>query len=69
MIQHPVQRTEQQLAEIGHQPRQHHLRLGIAEAGVVLDQLRAFGGQHQPGIEEAGERAAFRRHPGHASGG
>ena len=32
------------------------LRLGVAEAGVALEQDRAVGGQHQPGVERAAER-------------
>ena len=38
--------------------RQHGLRLGVAEAAVVLDQARAVGGQHQPGVEHADVRRA-----------
>ena len=42
------------------QPRQHGLRLGVAEAHVELEHLRAVGGQHQPGVEDAVERRAAR---------
>ena len=37
----PVGAAEQQLAEIGHQPRQQRLAFRVAEADVVLQQLRA----------------------------
>ena len=56
--------AEQQLAEIGHQPRQQHLAFGVAEADVVLDQLRPGRGQHQPGVEHAAIGAALGRHAG-----
>ena len=35
---------------------------GIAEADVVLDELRPVGGQHQPGVEHAAKRRAAPRH-------
>ena len=40
------------------QPRQDDLGLGIAEAGVALEQDRAVGGQHQAGVQGAAERRA-----------
>src|SRR5438874_2717822 len=33
-------------------------RLGIAEAAVVLEHLRALGGHHQPRVEHSVERGA-----------
>ena len=39
---------EQELGEIGREARDHDLALGVAEAHVVLDDLRAVGGEHQP---------------------
>ena len=35
------------------QTRQHHLRFRIAEAGVVLKHLRAFGRQHEAAVQHA----------------
>ena len=59
-----LQRREQ----VGHQPRHQRLAFRIAEADVELDQLDAFGGQHQPGVQDAAERRAAvapsRRAPG-----
>ena len=37
--------------QIGLQARQHDLRLGIAETGVVLEHLRALGRQHEAAVE------------------
>ena len=51
-------RRLEQLEQIRPQPRQDRLRLGIAEADVELEHLRAVGGQHQPGVEDAVERHA-----------
>src|SRR5690606_21093446 len=49
-----------QVREIGLQAHQDRLRFRIAEAHVELDHLRhAVGADHQPGIEEAGERRAI----------
>jgi hypothetical protein len=42
-----------------------YLAFGIAEAGIVFDQLRPVCGDHQPGEQHAGERRAAR--PCHAS--
>jgi hypothetical protein len=48
----------QQPAERRLEQREHHLRLGIAEAAVELDDLRPAGGHGQAGVEQAGERRA-----------
>ena len=40
-------------------PHHQHLAFGIAEAGIILDQLRPLGGQHQAGIEHAEIRACL----------
>ena len=55
-------RRHQQFGEIDAQPRQQHLRLGIAEADVELDDLGAVGRQHQADVEEAAERRAVGLH-------
>ena len=34
---------------------QHGLGLGVAEAAVELEHLRAVGGEHQPGVEHAAD--------------
>ena len=34
-------------------PREHHLGLGVAEAGVELDDARTALGHHQPGVDHA----------------
>ena len=54
-------RAQQQVEQVAAQPRQHRLRLGIAEAHVELEHLRPRGGQHQPGVEDAVERRAAAR--------
>ena len=36
----------------------HRLRLGVAEADVVLDEARAVGGEHQPGVQDTDVRRA-----------
>ena len=46
---------EEELGEVGVQPRQHRLGLGVAEAGVELEHLRPIGSHHQPGVEDAVE--------------
>ena len=43
----------EQRQQVGVQPREERLRLGIAEADVELQHLRAVRGQHQPGVEHA----------------
>ena len=55
-------RGEQQREQVGAQPRQHDLRLGIAEADVELEHLRApSGAEHQARVEDAVERRAAAR--------
>jgi len=46
------------------QAHEDHLRLGIAEPGVELEHARPLRGQHQAGVEHAGERPPLGRHPG-----
>ena len=46
------------VGEVAVEQRQHRLRLGIAEAAVELEQPRAVGGEHQPGVEHADVRRA-----------
>ena len=41
----------QQLQQAGLQARQHHLRLGVAEADVVLEHLGSLRSEHQAGVE------------------
>ena len=48
-------RREAELEQVGLEPRQHRLRLGVAEAAVELEHLGPGGGQHQPGVEDAVE--------------
>ena len=38
--------------EVGGEAQEHHLAVGVAEADVVLDELRALVGDHQPGVEQ-----------------
>ena len=54
-------RRQQQLEQVRAQARQHDLRLGIAEAHVELEHLRAVRAEHQPGVEDAVERRAAAR--------
>ena len=42
--------------------RQHDLRLGVAEAGVELDDPRAARGDREADVEQAGERRAAPAH-------
>ena len=53
---------EEELGQVGAQPRQHRLRLGVAEAGVELEHLRALGADHQAGVEDAVEGDAAGGH-------
>ena len=46
------ERIEQTALDAG----EDRLRLGIAEAAVELDHVRAVLGEHEPGVEAAGER-------------
>ena len=48
--------------QVAFEQRQHRLRFGVAEAAVVLHDLRAALGEHQPEVEAAAEGAAFRLH-------
>ena len=55
-----------QVEQVGLQAHHHRLRFRIAEAHVELDHLRRAGGvDHQPGVEEAGERHAVGDHAAH----
>ncbi len=49
---------QQERPERDGQARQERLRLGVAEAGVALEQDRAVVGQHQAGVQRATERGA-----------
>ena len=51
-------RGEGEGGEVRAQQRQDRLGLRVAEADVVLDEARAVGGQHQPGVEHADVRRA-----------
>ena len=62
VLQPAVGAGDQRRHEIGLEPHHHHLALGIAEAAVVLEDLRALRRDHQPGIEHALERHAVRGH-------
>ncbi len=53
VLQRPVGHGEEQLGRVRRQQGQHHLGLGVAEAHVVLNDLGALGGQHEPGVEHA----------------
>ena len=44
---------EEELRGVDVQQRQHHLGLGVPEAHVVFDDLRAVRGQHEAGVEHA----------------
>ena len=57
-LQLPGRRLGQVGAQIGSQPRYHHLTFGVAEAHVVLQDLGAGGGQHDSGVEDAPVRGA-----------
>ena len=50
----PVAHASRTLGQVRSQPRDHDLRLGVAEPAVVLEDLRALGGEHQARIEEPG---------------
>ena len=55
---------EQPRAEGAGDPRQDHLRLGVAEPDVALEQRGAVGGEHEAGVEEAAERGPAAGHLG-----
>ncbi|MNT40819.1 hypothetical protein D3C72_1771550 [compost metagenome] len=44
-------RGMQQLQQVAFHAQHHHLRLGVAEAGIVFHELGPVRRQHQPGIE------------------
>ena len=50
--------------QVAFQQRQHHLRLRVAEAAVVLNDLGAIGGEHQAEVKAAPEGAVFAVHGG-----
>ena len=52
----------EQLGDRARQPGEDSLRLGIAEARVELDDLRAGGGERQPRVEQAAVRRAAAGH-------
>ena len=51
-----------QLGEIILQPHHQHLAFRVTETGIILDQLRAGLGQHQPGKQHSTIGRALRRH-------
>jgi len=61
-VEHAVARGQQRRQQIAHQSRQQRLAFGVAEADIVLDELRPLARQHQPGIEHALEGPPLRRH-------
>ena len=54
--------AEGDVDEIGVEQGQQHLRLGVAEAAVELQQARPVGGQHEPGVEHAPVRPPLGGH-------
>ena len=48
-----VGRLGEQLGQVVGQAGHHHLRLGVTEAHVVLDELGAVRGEHEPGVQDA----------------
>ena len=57
----PFAQREQHLGEVGLEPRQQHLGLGVAEARVELEHLGALGGEDEAAVEHAAEVDAARR--------
>ena len=55
--------AEQCRGELAVEQRQENLRLGVAEAGVELEDHRAFVGEHQAGVQHAAIRGPVARHP------
>ena len=55
-------RIAQKAGEGGDQPRQHRLRLGVAETHVELHHFHALGGQCQTAVEHADEGRSAPRH-------
>ena len=50
--------------QVAREPRHHHLALRVAEADVVLDDLRTVRGEHESGVEHAPVLDVERREPG-----
>ena len=65
ILQHAVAGGDQRRQQVRHQAQHQHLAFGIAEADIVFDQLRPFGGDHQPGEQHALERRGPRLHRAH----
>src|SRR5690606_21175276 len=61
-----IDRGFHRVQEVRARPHHHGLGLRVAEADVELDHLRrAIPADHQPGVQEAGERHAVGRHAAH----
>ena len=60
--QPPCGHREQQFGEVAFDAQHDCFAFGVPEADIVLDQLRAIGGQHQPRVEHAGEGCSGSRH-------
>ena len=56
LVEPSVDRRFEHVEQIGFQPHQQRLALGIAEADVVFQHLRALLGDHQAGVENAAKR-------------
>ena len=54
----PARGSGERLEQVALEQREDRLGLGIAEPAVELEHLRAFGGQHEPGVEQPDERRA-----------
>ena len=50
------------MQQVAFQQRQHHLRFGVAEAAVILDDLGAVRGEHETEVQTALEGAALGVH-------
>ena len=55
--------AEQCRGELAVEQRQEDLRLGVAEAGVELEDHRAVVGEHQAGVQHPAIRGPVARHP------
>ncbi len=53
--QPPLGHRQHHCQQVTLETQHQHLAFGIAEPGVIFDQLGALRRQHQPGIEHAGE--------------
>ncbi|GAV36827.1 hypothetical protein ROTAS13_04516 [Roseomonas sp. TAS13] len=62
ILQLSVAGGDQRRQQVGAQPRHQHLAFRVAEADIVLDQLRPLRRQHQPREEHAAEGRAAPRH-------